>query len=60
MVKATAAVAMAEAREAVAMVKVKLAAETRGNRLRGSEYDATTWAARTWLSYVTHRLACAG
>ena len=38
---------------------LKLAAETRGNKLRGSEYDATTWAARTWLSYVTHRLACA-
>ena len=38
---------------------LKLAAETSGNKLRGSEYDATTWAARTWLSYVTHRLACA-
>ena len=30
----------------------------RGNKLRGSEYDDTTWAARTWLSYATQRLAC--
>ena len=38
---------------------LRLAADTRGNKLRGSEYDATTWAARTWLSYATQRLACA-
>ena len=38
---------------------LRRAALDRGNKLRGSEYDATTWAARTWLSYVTHRLACA-
>ena len=35
------------------------AAEERGNRLRGSEYDATTWSARTWLSYTTQRMSCA-
>ena len=38
---------------------LKLAASTRGNKLRGAEYDATTWSARTWLSYATQRLACA-
>ena len=29
---------------------LRRAAEERGNKLRGSEYDATTWSARTWLS----------
>ena len=33
------------------------AAEERGNKLRGGEYDSTTWAARTWLAYTTQRLA---
>ena len=35
------------------------AAEERGNRLRGSEYDATTWSARTWLSFTCQRMSCA-
>ena len=38
---------------------VKQAAEQRGNRLRGSEYDDTTWSARTWTSYTMQRVACA-
>ena len=35
------------------------AAEARGNKLRGSEYDDTTWSARTWASYACQRLSCA-
>ena len=35
------------------------AAETHGNKLRGSEYDETTWSARTWLSFVAQRISCA-
>ena len=35
------------------------AAETRGNKLRGSEYDATTWSARTWTSFAAQRVSCA-
>ena len=35
------------------------AAETRGNKLRGSEYDDTTWSTRTWASYACQRLSCA-
>ena len=35
------------------------AADERGNRLRGSEYDATTWSARTWLSFTTQRMSVA-
>ena len=32
------------------------AAEARGNKLRGSEYDATTWPARTWTSFAVQRV----
>ena len=35
------------------------AAEARGNKLRGSEYDATTWSARTWTSFAAQRVSCA-
>ena len=31
--------------------------DARGNKLRGSEYDVTTWSARTWLSYTAQRLS---
>ena len=34
------------------------AAEARGNKLRGSEYEDTTWAARTWTSYTMQRISC--
>ena len=37
---------------------LRRAAETRGNRLRGSEYDATTWSARSWTAYAAQRLSC--
>ena len=35
------------------------AAVARGNKLQGSEYDATTWSARTWTSFVAQRVSCA-
>ena len=38
---------------------LRRAAEDRGNKLRGSEYDATTWSARTWLGYAGQRISCA-
>ena len=38
---------------------LRRAAEARGNSLRGSEYDATTWSARTWLGFTAQRLSCA-
>ena len=31
----------------------------RGDKLRRAEYDDTTWAARTWLSFSTQRLSVA-
>jgi len=38
---------------------LRRAAEARGNKLRGSEYDATTWSARTWLGFTAQRISCA-
>ena len=38
---------------------LRRAAEERGNKLRGSEYDATTWSARTWMGYAGQRISCA-
>ena len=35
------------------------ATEARGNKLRGSEYDSTTWSARTWMGYTAQRISCA-
>ena len=35
------------------------AAEHRNNQLTAAEYDETTWAARTWLKFVHHRLSVA-
>ena len=35
------------------------AVEARGNKLRGSEYDATTWSARTWMGFTAQRVSCA-
>ena len=37
---------------------VRRAAEMRGNKLRGAEYDNTTWSARTWTSYTMQRISC--
>ena len=34
-------------------------AEQRLNKLSSAEYDATTWSARTWMSYSCHRLSVA-
>ena len=33
--------------------------QERGNKLRGSEYDDTTWSARSWTVYASQRLSCA-
>ena len=38
---------------------VREAAEDRGNRLHGAEFDATTWSARTWTSFTMQRISCA-
>ena len=38
---------------------LKEAAEARSNRLTSGEYDATTWAARTWLSYTVQKISVA-
>ena len=43
--------------ETVALLRA--AVEARGNKLRGSEYDATTWSARTWMGFTAQRVSCA-
>ena len=37
----------------------RAAAEWRSNKLTSSEYDETTWSARTWLTFVAQRLSVA-
>ena len=32
------------------------AAEWRNNKLMASEYDETTWSARTWMAFATYSL----
>ena len=34
-------------------------AELRANNLTASEYDETTWSARTWMAFTTQRLSVA-
>ena len=38
---------------------LRAAAEWRKNKLTASEYDETTWSARTWMAFVTQRLSVA-
>ena len=38
---------------------LKDAAESRSNKLTSSEYDETTWSARTWLTFVRQRISLA-
>ena len=38
---------------------LRAAAAERQNRLTAGEYDVTTWAARTWLSFTTQKLSVA-
>ena len=38
---------------------LQTAAEHRDNALTAAEYDETTWAARTWLSFVQQRVSVA-
>ena len=33
--------------------------EERGNKLQKSEYDLTTWSARTWLTFTRQKLSVA-
>ena len=35
------------------------AAEWKSNKLSAAEYDETTWAARTWLTFVMQRISVA-
>jgi hypothetical protein len=37
---------------------LRRAIQDRGNKLRGSEYDETTWSARTWKAFATQRMPC--
>ena len=37
------------------MQELQAAAEWRSNKLTSSEYDETTWSARTWLTFVAQR-----
>ena len=41
------------------MRELRAAAEWRSNKLTWSEYDETTWSARTWLTFVAQRLSVA-
>jgi hypothetical protein len=41
------------------MRMLQRAIRDRGNKLRGSEYDETTWSARTWKAFTTQRMSCA-
>ena len=38
---------------------IRRAAEARGNKLRGAEYDDATWSTRTWSTYAIQSIACA-
>ena len=38
---------------------LKELAEARNNRLNAGEYDATTWAARSWTAFSTQKLSVA-
>ena len=38
---------------------LRLAANARANRLTSTEYDETTWSARTWLSFSVQKLSVA-
>eukprot|EP00964_Phaeocystis_antarctica_P009016 scaffold4882_cov70-Phaeocystis_antarctica.AAC.6 len=40
-------------------LQLRTAAEWRKNKLTASEYDETTWSARTWMAFVTQRLSVA-
>ena len=42
-----------------AVALLRWATETRGNKLRGSEYDDTSWSARTWMGFTAQRISCA-
>ena len=35
------------------------AVRDRGNKLRGSEYDETTWSARNYMTFVAQRISVA-
>ena len=39
--------------------ELRKGAEWRANKLTASEYDETTWSARTWMAFTTQRLSVA-
>ena len=39
--------------------ELRKGAEWRANKLTASEYDETTWSARTWTAFTTQRLSVA-
>ena len=43
----------------ISIFSLPRAADWRQNKLTSSEYDETTWSARTWLSFVSQRLSVA-
>ena len=44
---------------AARLTLLREAAEWRKNKLASSEYDETTWAARTWTSFTSQRISVA-
>ena len=38
---------------------LKMATDARGDKLFASEYDETTWSARTWRTFVEQRISVA-
>ena len=38
---------------------MRAAAEAKDNKLSASEYDETTWSARTWLTFAMQRISVA-
>ena len=41
------------------MRELRAAQQRRSNKFTSSEYDETTWSARTWLTFVAQRLSVA-
>ena len=41
------------------MHELRAAAEWRSNKLTSSEYDETTWSARTWKTFTRQKLSVA-
>ena len=42
-----------------ALRPLREASDWRANKLTSSEYDETTWSARTWMTFVAQRISVA-